>query len=768
MQKSLSVVVGIGATVAASFGQAVSQTTTDLKLIGSEIDRLNSKKRGLQLQDKKGYGGVVGATQRRAEIASIDRHISALRSRRHTIQTLRDRINHGRGLAKGALGTLGMVATAATATIGKPLADAMRMETAMLGVAKQMDGARDSAGKLTPKFEAMKSRILEMSTVTPMAATDLAEMTAAGLRMGVAEDAVMDFVATTAKMGVAFELPAGELADQMGKIANVYKLPISSIEELGDTINYLDDNAISKGGDIINVLQRIGGTASMLKMSAKDAAALGSTFLSLGSKADVAATASNALMSILSTAKAGGKRVTDTLKLLGFEDMDKFQRDMATDATGTILRVLDAINELPEEKRLEVSTLLFGREYADDIAKLAGNTGEYRKQLKLANSEEARGSMQREFDAQRGSAGAQWIETKNKLFALSVAIGDALLPAAKVAMGVIGAIATGLTEVAKWAREGAGGVIAFAAGAGGFLVVGQAAIGIFGAMTWAWNAFKLSFFASPIGLAFAAAIGAAALMYYKWDEICAGLATIWDDVVEHVGGGIARMIEDQDSYFNRAVGGITWLHGEAVAGMTDLFEWFGAVPQRVADFFGAAAQTARDIFGALTAWLTGESTAVGDALLAPIKSAVEAIRAVIDGIFGKVADLLGLSSDTRELIGNTAGRAFDAVKSGAGRAMDGARNVASSVGGAVSGAWKWLVGGDEKAAPENAAPAAPLPQAAMRGAITQTDNSVQNINVKIEQRPGENDDHLVRRVVDAMKAQQARESRSRMFDAAGA
>lgn len=768
MQKSLSVVVGIGATVASSFGQAVTRTTTDLKQIGSEMDRLNAKKRRLLYQDKQGVGGIVGATQRQAELASIDRHIRALRMRQHTVQTLRDRINHGRGLAKGALGTIGMVAGVATAVVAKPLRDAAEMETAMLGVAKQLDGARDASGKFTPKFEAMKTKIQELARVTPMATTELAGMTAAGLRMGVAEDAVLDFVATTAKMGVAFELPAEELADQMGKIANVYKLPISSIEELGDTINYLDDNAISKGGDIINVLQRIGGTASMLKMPVKDAAALGSTFLSLGSKADVAATASNALMSILSTAKAGGKKVTGTLALLGFEDMDQFQKDMANDATGTILRVLDAINTLPEEKRLEVATMLFGREYADDIAKLAGNTGEYRRQLKLANSEAARGSMQREFEAQRGSAAAQWTETKNRLFELSVAIGDALLPAAKVVMGVIGTIATALTTVAKWARESAGGFVAFATGAAGFLVVGQAAIGIFGALTWAWNAFKLSFFASPIGLAIAAVVGMLALVYYKWDEISAGLSTIWDDVVEHVGGGIASMIEDQDSYYNRAIGGISWLYDEAVASATEWIEWMANIPEKVAGFFSAAGDTVREIFGALTDWLTGKSSAVGDALLAPIKSAVEAIRAVIDGIFGKIADVLGLSKDTRELIGNTAGKAFDAVKTGAGRVFDSGRNIAAAVGDTLSGAWDWLVGAPEKQDAAPAAPAPALPQAAMRGAITQTDNSTQNINIQIQQRPGEIDQNLARRVLEMMRAEQARDARGRMFDAAGA
>lgn len=771
MQKALSVVVGIGAAIAPSFGAAVSRSTSDIGKLGSAIDALNAKKRRLEIAEKKGFGGVAGSAYRRAEIATIDRHISALRTRKHTIETLRARIASGHGMVKGALGTVGVVTGAATLALGKPIKDAAAMETAMLGVAKQLDGARDSSGNFTPKLERMKSQILEMARVTPMAATALAEMTAAGLRMGVAEDQVLSFTATSAKMAVAFELPAGELADQMGKIANVYKIPMSKIEELGDTINYLDDNTIAKGGEIINVLQRIGGTAAMLNMPVKNAAALGSTFLSLGSKADVAATASNALMSILATAKTGGKKITGSLALLGFEDMDKFQKDMTRDATGTIMRVLEAISKLPEEKRMEITSQLFGREYADDIAKVAGNTGELRKQIELANSEAAKGSMQREFDAQRASAGAQFEEFKNRLFELSVAVGDALLPAAKVAMGAIGAIATGLTTVAKWAREGLSGVTAFAAGAGGFLVVGQAAIGIFGAMKFAWNAFKLSFFASPIGLALGALAGAAALVYYRWDDIKAGLGTIWEDIVETVGGGISRMIEDQDSYYNRAIGGLSWLADEAGYAAQDLADGFASVPGKVSEFLGAAARTVREIFGAAVDWVIDKGTAVRDALLAPIQSAVEAVRAIIDGLLGKISDVLGVVGNVRDVVGNVAGKALGAAREHAARVVDGVGHVASGVGDMAASAWRWVTGDDDApaAAPAAAAPnIAAVPNVQMRGAVTNTDNSQRNITVNVEQRSGESADALVRRVVDTLKQQQAREQRSRLFDAAGA
>lgn len=116
---------------------------------------------------------------------------------------------------------------------------------------------------------------------TANSAIDIAALVEGAARMGVQGQENLLTFAKTAARPTAFELPAAELAENMGKIANLYKIPISNIEQLGDAINFLDDNAQSKGGDIINVLQRMGGVAD--KLDFKKAAALRSTFLGLGS-----------------------------------------------------------------------------------------------------------------------------------------------------------------------------------------------------------------------------------------------------------------------------------------------------------------------------------------------------------------------------------------------------------------------------------------------------------------------------------------------------
>ncbi|MGL6404609.1 phage tail tape measure protein, partial [Aeromonas hydrophila] len=181
---------------------------------------------------------------------------------------------------RGQIAGHGATAIAAGTAIGMPVYSAIKeyssFEDAMKGVAKQVDGARDDSGKLTKVYFDMAKEIQAIAEEIPQlnGAIDIAALVEGAARMGVqGQENLLKFARTSAKAATAFELPAGQLAEDMGKIANLYKIPIGNIEELGDAINYLDDNAQSKGADIIDVLQRLGGVAD--KLDFRKAAALG-------------------------------------------------------------------------------------------------------------------------------------------------------------------------------------------------------------------------------------------------------------------------------------------------------------------------------------------------------------------------------------------------------------------------------------------------------------------------------------------------------------
>lgn len=539
--KRLNATITIGGAITGALRSALGSTRDGLNQIGKAVTDLKQRQKELNgvvaEQEKLGRAGSALKVQyANQELGLINKQIEALRKKQSIIDQSNRGMAGGRSQMAGAGMMLGATAAAA-ATAFVPVMQAAAFEKAMLGVAKQVEGARDESGKLTQVYFDMARQIQLLGREMPMATNEIADMVAAGARMGIAKDELIQFTRTAGMMASAFELPAGELADQMGKIATLFKIPIPRIGELADVINYLDDNAISKGGDIIEVMKRIGGTAAFVKMPAKEAAALASTFLTLGSSAEIAATASNAAMRELSIATMQPKRFQAGLAAIGM-DAKKVQQDMSKDATGTILKVLDALNKLPDEKRLTVATQLFGKEYGDDLAKLATSVEEYRRQLALANSDKAAGSMLREHEARLQTTTAQWEIAKNRVTELGVNIGAVLLPPLNQLMGVLGAATSVLADFTREHPTLVANIATVAGALLGSLAAWNAVKFGIGAVTWAWNAMKLAMATNPIGLVVMGLVTAAALIYQNWEPIKGFFTGLFNSIRETVSGAI--------------------------------------------------------------------------------------------------------------------------------------------------------------------------------------------------------------------------------------
>ena len=471
---------------------------------------------------------------------------------------------------RGQIAGHGATAIAAGTAIGMPVYSAIKeyssFEDAMKGVAKQVDGARDDSGKLTRVYFDMAKQIQAISEEIPQlnGAIDIAALVEGAARMGVqGQENLLKFARTSAKAATAFELPAGQLAEDMGKIANLYKIPIGNIEELGDAINYLDDNAQSKGADIIDVLQRLGGVAD--KLDFRKAAALGSTFLSLGAAPEIAASASNAMVRELSIATMQSKRFQAGMKAIGMQSTS-VEKAMATDAMGTIIKVLEKIKTLNAEDQLRVTTQIFGKEYGKDAAKLSNNLDELYRQLKLVNAEKSRGSMQRESDIDKDSLSSQWLILQAGIKNVKADLGEKLRGSLMDIIKYIKQIVVGVRHWVEENPELANTLVRVAAVtsvitiAMGGLALGVAALlgpmaimkltfGILGIkgsflgkvitllltpLKWLTISFfrlGMAMLTTPIGwfiMGIAAIAGGAYLIYKNWDGISKWFSELWD------------------------------------------------------------------------------------------------------------------------------------------------------------------------------------------------------------------------------------------------
>lgn len=326
---------------------------------------------------------------------------------------------------------IGAQSMAAGATITAPIAavtkDFMTFEDAMIGVARQVDGLKDKSGNFTQEFDQWKIKIHDLSKELPLTTVQIANMIESAARMNIAKDELEDFVRLNTQMAIAFDAKnPDELVESFGKVSKNFNLTQKQTKELADTINYLDDNAISKGTGIIGYMNRVAGIAAIAKITDKNMAALGSTLQTLGAEEEDSATAVTTIFTRLGVA-GNHKEVDGALKKLKLNPQ-KIAKGMAKDAQSTLMLIVNKIKGLDDDAKSDVMKGLVGIPHIKTISKLVANTEEWRRQIELANSEAAKGSMGREFDTRMKALSASTQIFTNRLFNLKTTIGGTLAP----------------------------------------------------------------------------------------------------------------------------------------------------------------------------------------------------------------------------------------------------------------------------------------------------------------------------------------------------
>lgn len=516
--------------------------------------------------------------------ASIDAQTSKLKaaSEQHKkLQALN--AQHAKAmLHTGMVGGVGMAMQAGGrrgVEIGMmPVSRFAEHEDAMLGIARQVAGARDEAGKLTGVYRQAEREVRDLSQDIPLVTTDIAKMMTAAARMEVPTGELKEFTRLASEMATSFDAVPDQITESMGKVAKNYRIPLVEIRGLADAINYLDDNAISKGADIIDFLNRTSGVVSTVAMSARDAAALGSTLLTLGERPEAASTAVNAIVQKMAAATKGTKKFHAAMKEIGLSP-DAVQTGMSKDATATLDKVVSAIRALPQEKRIGVMVELIGLEHSDTMAKLVDKPDELARQRNLANGIQSQGSMAREAAARNAVLSAQWQMARNRAFNLAAVVGESLAPALHDLMRTVGPIVTRTADwvqahptLVGWTMKLALGVAVLITAMGMLLVPAALLVGKLLLMRFLWMRLGMAFgvagmgskvaaaglgllaraasgawavlawlarglmalggfmMANPIVLALTLVASAAFLLWRNWDGVKGGLLAIWQQL----------------------------------------------------------------------------------------------------------------------------------------------------------------------------------------------------------------------------------------------
>lgn len=334
------------------------------------------------------------------------------------------------GLIQSKLGELLAVAGFAF-VLTFPIRQAIAFEDAMADVNKVVDFKRSDGLKI------LGDQILQMSKSIPVAASELAKVAAAAGQMGIAEGDIAQFTETATKMATAFGITAEEVAKSTGAIANIFKIPVAEFEKFGDTVNHISNNSIASADDLLRALKNKGAAAGkQMGLTSDQTLAFAAGFKSLGTNAE-------RIGSVMQGLRRGLSKVS-----ADFPEFAKLAEESPIEALKKLGKSLSALSSV--QKRVQLDKI-FGVDFAPRIEEflvsLNDKDGAVGKMLELAESTKKVGSVQREFDKRIATTGAKLQMMKNALTAVSIKIGNALLPAVNLLIDGIKILARGFEFV---------------------------------------------------------------------------------------------------------------------------------------------------------------------------------------------------------------------------------------------------------------------------------------------------------------------------------
>ncbi len=339
------------------------------------------------------------------------------------------------------------VAAATMAATAVPVKLAIDFESAMADVKKVVDfgGVPELAAA---EFKALSDEVVKLSTIRPMSANDIAAIVALGGQSGIAKNELMSFADSAVQMGVAFDIGASEAGQAMAELRTAFGMSQTDVIALADKINYLGNNTPAAAKSIMEIVQRIGPLGEVGGFASGSIAALGATLKGMGVQEEIAATGIKNMMLALNAGEAATKSQQAVFKQLGL-DHAQIAKQMQTDAEGTTLKVLTALNQLEDHQKAAALKELFGSESIGVIAPLLNNLDALKKNLTMVgDASKYAGSMSSEYDARAATTANNIQLLKNNLSALAINFGSVLLPAVNGAISKISALAQ---KIQAWA-----------------------------------------------------------------------------------------------------------------------------------------------------------------------------------------------------------------------------------------------------------------------------------------------------------------------------
>jgi len=343
----------------------------------------------------------------------------------------------GKGLGQMQTGAVraGTKIAAGVALAGVGMAKvAIDFESAFAGIRKTV--SQSDLDKAGITFDQLHDAILNMSTVIPVAATDLAAIGEEAGALGIRAQDITSFTEVVAKLAVTTNLTTDTAAESLGHLGTILGLTGKDFENFADTLVNLGNKGAATESDIIGVAERFAGAGKQAGLTTNQILGMSNALASLRAGGNIEASGgamSRTFSNIATNVALGSAKGKAFGKILG-ESIGSLRKQINNrQGLPMFLKFLDklkAMTPVQQAKALEQIGITATRD-RDAITKLAQRTDVLRQSLK--DAADSQGALDREAQTRFNTIASQLGLLKNSLIRLGIEAGEGMLPGIKKA-----------------------------------------------------------------------------------------------------------------------------------------------------------------------------------------------------------------------------------------------------------------------------------------------------------------------------------------------
>lgn len=553
----------------------------------SSINEVNAKIVDQKNKLNELSGSLAKAGFKTGDFEKSQQKLAAKMSIKENYKEMQERFSKAGDYAKKAMKRTAAFGAAAAV----PLKFAIDEESVNAEIAKVADFKDDKQKKeITDSLKKM------ITTEIPMSYQEIGELAAAGAQGGIETVDLSKFSELAAKMGVAFDMEAGEAGQKMANWKAAFGMDMNELQALGDKVNYLGNNSAASAASISNVISRVGALGEVSGVGSGEVAGLGAAMIAMGTQDDVAATG---IKKVLTTLASGGNKASKEILGIGGADLSKA---MKADGAGTIIDVFEKIKALKPEEQTGALRDIFGQQNIGAIAPLLNNLDLVKDYLGMVGDKSKySGSMQKEFEAQAGTTANQLKILKNQAIDAGMVVGGIMLPYFKKGVEKLQEMATKIKDFADKNPEAAKSILKIVGALAGIAVAVPTILSLYNAFMGLKKAYRIVsdltklLAANPMAIGIMLAVGALFLLWKNWDKVKAIAGAALDWVNSKIELGKNKVME---------------LKNHVAEKFEAMKQHFMNAGNAVKDFFLAPLNKAKELVGNIKDKLSGIGTAI--------------------------------------------------------------------------------------------------------------------------------------------------------------